>query len=74
MLKLPYIQEFSEITSKYVQSCINAAKMDWDSYETSWDFQRHPLLRSVSRLADAYAAWKAECEERFQQLKKTRKN
>ena len=56
MLKLPYIQEFSEITSKYVQSCINAAKMDWDSYETSWDFQRHPLLRSVSRLADAYAA------------------
>jgi type II restriction/modification system DNA methylase subunit YeeA len=70
LLKLPYIQEFSEITSKYVQSCINAAKMDWDSYETSWDFQRHPLLRSVSRLADAYAAWKAECEERFQQLKK----
>lgn len=70
MLKLPYIQEFSEITSKYVQSCINAAKMDWDSYETSWDFQRHPLLRSVSRLADAYAAWKAECGERFQQLKK----
>ena len=70
LLKLPYIQEYSEITSKYVQSCINAAKMDWDSYETSWDFQRHPLLRSVSRLADAYAAWKAECEERFQQLKK----
>ena len=70
LLKLPYIQEFSEITSKYVQSCINAAKMDWDSYETSWDFQRHPLLRSVSRLADAYAAWKAECGERFQQLKK----
>ena len=69
LLKLPYIQEYSEITSKYVQSCINAAKMDWDSYETSWDFQRHPLLRSVSRLADAYAAWKAECEERFQQLK-----
>lgn len=69
LLKLPYIQEFSEITSKYVQSCINAAKMDWDSYETSWDFQRHPLLRSVSRLADAYAAWKAECEQRFLQLK-----
>lgn len=69
LLKLPYIQEFSEITSKYVQSCINAAKMDWDSYETSWDFQRHPLLRSVSRLADAYAAWKDECEQRFLQLK-----
>ena len=44
LLKLPYIQEFSEITSKYVQSCINAAKMDWDSYETSWDFKRNPLV------------------------------
>ena len=69
MLKLPYIQEFSEITSKYVQSCINAAKMDWDSYETSWDFQRHPLLRPVASLPDAYTAWRDECEQRFLQLK-----
>ena len=45
------------------------SKSDWDSYETSWDFQRHPLLHSVSYLADAYTAWKAECEQRFLQLK-----
>ena len=24
---------------------IEAEKVDWDSYETSWDFQRHPLLQ-----------------------------
>ena len=54
---------------KLTQWCVDNAKQDWDSYEPSWDFKQHPLLRSVLYLADAYAAWKSECEERFQQLK-----
>ena len=32
-----------EITSK-VNSSIETSKNDWDSYETSWDFKRHPLV------------------------------
>ena len=24
--------------------CINLSKSDWDSYETSWDFKRNPLV------------------------------
>lgn len=24
--------------------CVKLSKNDWDSYETSWDFKRHPLL------------------------------
>ena len=28
-----------------VKECISLAHVDWDSYETSWDFQRHPLLQ-----------------------------
>lgn len=28
-----------------VNDCIDLGKKDWDSYETSWDFQRHPLLQ-----------------------------
>ena len=51
------------------QENVKISQADWDSYETSWDFQRHPLIRSVSRLTDAYAAWKDECEQRFLQLK-----
>jgi len=27
-----------------VEGCINASKQDWDSYETSWDFKRNPLV------------------------------
>ena len=49
--------------------CIIISKTDWDSYETSWDFKRHPFIRPVSRLAEAYAAWKYECEQHFLQLK-----
>ena len=51
------------------QSAIMLSRIDWDSYETSWDFQKYPLIRPVSRLADAYTAWKDECEQRFLQLK-----
>lgn len=27
-----------------VRSSIDISKMDWDSFETSWDFQKHPLV------------------------------
>ena len=51
------------------QENVKMSQADWDSYETSWDFQRHPLARQTARLADAYTAWKTECEQRFLQLK-----
>ena len=41
---------------------------DWDAYETSWDFKQHPMI-AKGKLADAYIAWKADCESRFLQLK-----
>lgn len=52
-----------------VNDNIFLSRKDWDSYETSWDFERNPLVNG-NRLAAAYAAWKQECEDRFQQLKK----
>lgn len=27
-----------------VNSCRDLSKTDWDSFETSWDFKRHPLV------------------------------
>ncbi len=26
------------------KDCVHISKTDWDSYETSWDFKRHPLV------------------------------
>ena len=48
---------------------ISLSKKDWDSFETSWDFAKHPLIRPVSTVADAFAQWEAECDDRFAQLK-----
>ena len=37
------IKEQSAVEER-VDSCINMSKQDWDSYETSWDFKRNPLV------------------------------
>ena len=42
---------------------------DWNSFETSWDFKKHPLLRNVSTISEAFTQWQAECDDRFNQLK-----
>ena len=49
--------------------CVEISKKDWDAFETSWDFQRHPFVRSTPSIADAYAKWSEECDDRFNQLK-----
>ena len=52
-----------------VKNNIVISKNDWDSFETAWDFQHHPLLRKVSKIADAFNQWQTECDDRFNQLK-----
>jgi len=43
--KLPYIHiENNDKIDRIVEQCVHAVETDWDSYETSWDFQRLPLL------------------------------
>lgn len=49
--------------------CVLLSKTDWDSFETSWDFTCHPLVRGASTVAEAFAAWESECDDRFNQLK-----
>ena len=51
------------------ENCIRISRADWDSFETSWDFKKHPLLRNVSTISEAFTQWQAVCEERFNQLK-----
>ncbi len=52
-----------------VKNNIAISKNDWDAFETSWDFQHHPLLRKVPTIAEAFDQWQAECDDRFYQLK-----
>lgn len=47
---------------------ISISKADWDAFETSWDFKRHPLARGT-RISDAFTTWEKECNDRFYTLK-----
>lgn len=40
----PTILSRSEVINSLVKENIKASKNDWDSFETSWGFQKHPLV------------------------------
>lgn len=53
-----------------VKQNVNFCKKDWDSFETSWDFTIHPLIKyHVGTISEAYSLWSKECDDRFDQLK-----
>ena len=61
------------INKKIIDSIVNEnivlSKSDWDSFETSWDFQTHPMIKPVPLISEAFAQWSDECEKRFTRLK-----
>lgn len=56
-------------TTNLVKNNISLSKSDWDSFETSWDFKTHPLLKPVPLISESFAQWSDECEKRFTRLK-----
>lgn len=46
MAKLPtkIAPEKIEIVDRNTDKAISLSRLDWDSFETSWDFKRHPLV------------------------------
>lgn len=66
---LPILPSIPDSVVPVVQSNIAISREDWDAFETSWDFKRHPLIRKVDTIEEAFLAWEKECAERFRQLK-----
>ena len=77
---VPLVVAKKEKIDEIVSICIEKEKEDWDSFETSWDFTRHPFIKAITKypnmmdigniyLAECYDIWAGECEERFAQLK-----
>ncbi len=74
----------SEI-EKIAKDCTELSSTDWDSFEISRDFEKHPICKyrhSVSKLRiepdwihqsyylkDAYQAWEYQCNLRFDKLR-----
>lgn len=68
--KLPLIESDSlDSIVERVKHCIDGSNAEWDSFEVSWDFKKHPLLRNVSTISEAFTQWQTECDARFNQLK-----
>lgn len=44
--RLPYLEcaDRYDILNSLVQNCVSISKLDWDSFENSWDFKKHPLI------------------------------
>ena len=63
---LPFEPELlkNEELKALVEENVRLAKEDWDSFETSWNFARHPLCYGTS-LRNTFVHWKAETERRF---------
>ena len=67
--RIPIVYDNEVQVNEFTDKSVLLSKTDWDSFETSWDFQHHALIRKVSTIAEAFDQWRAECDDRFSQLK-----
>lgn len=73
---LPIVFDMKEELKKEIKDLstenISISKIDWDSFETSWDFKTHPLLKhrgSLSTIEDAFTRWSRYSEEQYIRVK-----
>lgn len=70
---VPLIIDNEDTIKSIVNDCIRISKEDWDSYEMSWDFGVHPLVRLgkvEGSIEQAFQLWKIECRNRYKSIKK----
>ncbi|MFH5811803.1 BREX-1 system adenine-specific DNA-methyltransferase PglX [Companilactobacillus sp. FL22-1] len=76
--KMPFKDFDNGDINSIVTVNISISKKDWDSFETSWDFQQHPFLNHIAddkrtevdgKVENAFNIWKSEAQDRFNQLK-----
>ena len=77
---LPIMYKSQITVDELTRLNIALCKEDWNSFETSWDFTIHPLVKAITKyphqmdigniyLVECYDIWAAECGERFNKLK-----
>lgn len=75
MKKIPVIypkdKETKELVRSIVLNNISLCKNDWDYFEISWDFKKHPLLIHKSgTINDSLNIWETTANQQFEELKK----
>jgi hypothetical protein len=67
MGSMPFIKPMRYID---IDLILDISKNDWNSRETSWDFEQSPLLKNLSSLSTSYTQWEEKATEDFFQLQK----
>ena len=69
--KVPVIIDAGKFLNiqSFVNENIDISRADWDAFETSWAFNRHPLIYGERTVAAAFDNWEREAVERFNTLK-----
>ena len=69
--KLPIIisEPNKDAVSNLAKENITLSKQEWDDYEISWDFERHPLRRGYGSLRERYLAWEKASIDRFNRVR-----
>ncbi|QSQ94737.1 BREX-1 system adenine-specific DNA-methyltransferase PglX [Acinetobacter indicus] len=66
--QLPYVNVQNNDIGK---KCIEIAKIDWDSYETSWDFTQNPIIRTGQlNLEQAFNTWQQQNADAVAEMKR----
>lgn len=76
---VPCSSNFDDNISQLAIECVNIAKLNWDSFETSWDFKKHPFILMANKGDDTggwenkiektYADWEKHSDFQFLKLK-----
>ena len=61
MTRIPVIKADVDEITLLSKECIDEAKADWDSFETSWDFKIHPLIRCGGK-QNSYIKDRCHCQ------------
>jgi hypothetical protein len=74
--RLPVIhcEEYEQQVVELVKENIAVSKADWDSFESSWDFEKHPFVlyknnKLNTKIETAFENWKNIAYERFYKVK-----
>lgn len=68
--KIPYIINNQTNVESIVNKNIEIAKCDWNLFESSWDFEKHPIIEFKSNnIENSFNSWSQFAEKQFNQLK-----
>lgn len=70
--KLPYKELNVDLVSNTAaEKLVKIAKLDWDSYETSWDFSQNPIIHTKqSNLEQAFNSWQQQNTNAVAEMKR----